>query len=84
MGEKGIAADLAGGLSASGTSGIVERTTTMVTSTVTDVGSDLGEAVRNKVIGAVADNAVTEARERLTQSDVPVQQGPAGAAPDPT
>jgi hypothetical protein len=61
MGEKGIAADLPG---AASPASIVERTTTTVTSTVTNAAEDVFDKVRDHGISAAADATVDEIRER--------------------
>ena len=74
MGEKGIAADT---LAASGltdavterSASIIERATTVVTSTVTDAGTDLVGSVRGKAIDATADQVLAEGSERLRRKE---------------
>ncbi len=61
MGEKGIAADLPG---AANTAGVIERTTTTVTSTVTGAAEDVFDKVREHGISAAADATVDEIRDR--------------------
>jgi hypothetical protein len=63
VGEKGLATDAP--LGAPGAGSIIERTSTMVTTTVADVGNDLIETVRDTSIGAVADQVVDAAGHRL-------------------
>ena len=73
MGEKGIAADtLASGLTDAVTersASIVERATTVVTSTVVDTGTDLVDTVRGKAIDATADQVLAEGTERLRRRE---------------
>ena len=63
MGEKGIGGAVAASLP--GASSLIEKTTTSVVTSVTGVGSDLVTTVQEKAVGAVADEAIRAARERL-------------------
>lgn len=76
MGEKGNAL---GALGASGagaamiataaSESLVERVSESATSTAVGLGQDFLETVKDKSIGAVADNTVAAARERLQRKD---------------
>ena len=77
MGEKGNAAV---GSVAAGTGSMIERITTTATETVTGVGTDFLETVKDKSIGAVAETTIDSARKRLDRKDV---QPPADASADP-
>ena len=66
MGEKGIAGDLADPAVATG---IVERTTQVVTSTVTGVSGDLVDAVRDAAVTGAAGAIVAEAHDRVKGED---------------
>jgi hypothetical protein len=74
VGEKGISADA---LAASGltdavtqrSESVVERATTVVTSTVTDAGTDLVASVRGKAIDVAAAQVLAESSERLRGRD---------------
>lgn len=69
MGEKGNVAGVAGaaaaGVAMSASQSVIERVTDAATSTVTGIGQDFLETVKDKSVGAVADNTVAVARERL-------------------
>ena len=70
MGEKGnalsgVTPDVASVASQS----IVERTTTTATTAVVGLGQDLSDTIRDKSIGAVADNVVEAGRDRLSRDD---------------
>jgi hypothetical protein len=74
MGEKGIATDAfaTGGLTeavAERSASVVERATTVVTSTVADAGTDLVGMVRDKSIDAAADQLLAEGNERLRRQE---------------
>ena len=75
MGEKGnidsAAAAAAVGLG-SGSETVIERTTKTATSTITGVGHDLADTIREKAIEAAADNSIEVARERSTATNVPL------------
>lgn len=72
MGEKG---NIAGGLvgaagiaaAAEGAATVFETVTTTATQTVVGLGEDLVGTIKDKSIGAVADNTIAAARERLQQ-----------------
>ena len=65
MGEKGNAVMGAGaGAIAAGTT-LIERATTTATETVTGVGLDFLDTVKDKSIGAVADNTLAVARDKM-------------------
>ncbi len=66
MGEKGIGGAAA---AAPGASSLIERTTTSVVTSVTDVGSDVMTTVQEKAVGALADEAIRAARERMSGDD---------------
>lgn len=74
MGEKGIAADLTDVVGASPS--IIERTTTTVTSTVSNTAGDVLDKIRDQGIAATADAVVDEARERAKRD-----KGDEGAPP---
>ena len=94
MGEKGIASDVVSGGVLKGvgeTTSVIERAGTVVTTSVTNAGTDVVEAVRAKSIEAVADGVVDEGRERLGQrgeqakvaeADRPERGNPTSADPD--
>ncbi len=64
MGEKGNAMTaVSAGAVATGT--LIERATTTATETVTGVGQDFLETVKDKSIGAVADTTLAAARDRV-------------------
>lgn len=70
MGEKGISADALSAVGASEVgSSVVERTTTVVTSTLQDVGQSVLGTTRDKAVDAVTEQAVDEARERLRKDE---------------
>lgn len=65
MGEKGIAAtglDVPG-LATGAADSLIERTTVTATTTVVGAGQDVVDAIRDKAIGAVAEQVVDTARE---------------------
>ena len=64
MGEKGNA--VTGGVVA-GAGTLIERVTTTATETVTGVGSDFLDTVKDKSVGAVADNTIAAAKDRMTR-----------------
>jgi hypothetical protein len=64
MGEKGNA--IAGGTVA-GAASMIERITTTATETVTGVGGDFLETVKDKSVGAVAETTIASAKDRLTR-----------------
>lgn len=74
MGEKGIGGPVSA--TATGAGSLVERTTTSVVTSVTGVGQDLVSTVQDRAIGAIADEAVAAARERLTDADPDVVEPP--------
>ncbi|GGM12264.1 hypothetical protein [Nakamurella endophytica] len=80
MGEKGNAGDVPAVAAAAAAPSLVERVTTTATETVTGVGEDFFSTVKDKTVGAMADNTVAAARERLqrrTQPQNPDQESPA-------
>ena len=79
MGEKGIASGLdVAGLSTGATDSLIERTTVTATTTVVGAGHDVVDAIRDKAIGAVADDVVDAARDTL-KKDTPEPPPPPGA-----
>jgi hypothetical protein len=80
MGEKGIAADALGAVD-SGAASVIERTTTVVTSTLTDVGQTAAETVRDRAVDAAVDQAAEAARERLTDDEDPDATTEDGGSP---
>ena len=93
MGEKGNLTGGAAAVIAAGASrSVIEKVTDTTTSSVVGVGQDFMETVKDKSIGAVADNTVGAARDRMQRKDkaIPgdgdggVGQDTAGApSPDP-
>lgn len=89
MGEKGNAASTVALAVGAGDS-LIERVTTTATETVTGVGQDFVEVLRDKSIGAVADNTIAAARERLHRKtdEEPEDSGeasaPGGTPDDPS
>jgi hypothetical protein len=81
MGEKGIAADAIGSVPA----GLVERSTTVVSSVVSSTGDALVDKVRDKGVEAVADAVIADAREaieaRRNADESDDQAGPTDQAP---
>lgn len=77
MGEKGNA--VTGGVVA-GAGSLIERVTTIATETVTGVGGDFLDTVKDKSVGAVADNTIAAAKDRLTRK--PTGNDDAGADTD--
>jgi hypothetical protein len=69
MGEKGIASDAVSAGVPKGvvgeTTSVIERAGTVVTTSVTNAGGDVVEAVRAKALDAAAEGVVSEGRERL-------------------
>ena len=96
MGEKG---NVLGGaadamVAAVPAESLIERVTTTTRESVVDVGQDLADTIREKAIGAVADESVAAARERVqrpgaTAADEPTEGGarpgnaPPGDSPGP-
>ncbi len=80
MGEKGLAADAP--LASAGAGSIIERTSTVVTTTLADTGNDLIETVRDKSIGAVADQVVDGAQRRLRGVPGGTEQDGEGDGPE--
>jgi len=76
MGEKGNAA--VGGVAAA-TGSMIERITTTATETVTGVGTDFLETVKDKSVGAAAETTIASAKDRLTRKPA---AGDAERAPD--
>ena len=86
MGEKGIAADVIGAAPA----GLVERSTTVVSSVVSSTGEALVDKVRDKSVEVVAEAVIADAREAIearrtagepdeqaaSSDEAPPQQGP--------
>lgn len=70
MGEKGNLDALSGAVEAGGAS-LVERTTTTIVSTATDTGAQAIDAIRAEAIGAVAEQTIAEARDRIHRDDDP-------------
>ncbi len=73
MGEKGIgdvATSMGAAAVAPAAGSLVENATSLVTTAVTGAGSDLAGVVKDKSIGAVADNVVQAAREKLTAKEL--------------
>jgi len=66
MGEKGIGDVATAAVAREATSGVAAQVAGAVTGTTTGVATDLLGTTREKAIGAVADNVVTAAREKLT------------------
>ncbi len=64
MGEKGNAVEAVAAAQSAGAASLIERTTTVATTTVVDAGEDLATAVRDAAIDAAADETVTKAREK--------------------
>jgi hypothetical protein len=64
MGEKG---NTIAGSVAAGAGSMIERITTTATETVTGVGSDFLETVKDKSVGAAAETAIASAKDRLTR-----------------
>ena len=86
MGEKGNAdlATAAAGMTAAGAVGsTIERTIVSTSETVIGVGQDLADTIREKSIGAVADETVAAARERLQGGELP-PPAPADESPPET
>ena len=87
MGEKGNTASAAA-LVAGGSDSMFERVVSTTTATVTGVGEDFVGVLKDKSIGAVADNTVAAARERLhrkaegDEDEQPRPQRAAEPAPD--
>ena len=82
MGEKGIAADAPSAMDVAGLGAtVVERTTTVVTSALQDVGEHTVETIRDKTVEHVID----EAHQRLTgdakrrSADERAEEGPTPA-----
>lgn len=79
MGEKGNLDPAVAGAAAAAGQSVISRTTEVVTSTVVDGSTQLVDTVRDKAIGAVADETVAGVREKLTRKDD--EQGEDGATP---
>ena len=70
MGEKGNVSGAAAAVIAAGASqSAFEKVTDTATSSVVGVGQDFLETVKDKSIGAVADNTVGAARDRLQRKE---------------
>lgn len=69
MGEKGIGGAVAA--TVPGASSLIEKTTTSVVTSVTGVGSDLVTTVQEKAVGAIADEAIKAAREKMAADEHP-------------
>jgi hypothetical protein len=82
MGEKGNTASAAA-LVAGGSDSLFERVVSTTTETVTGVGEDFVGVLRDKSIGAVADNTVAAARERLHRKADGDEDAQPQRAPDP-
>ena len=72
MGEKGIGGVAEAATNAPGASSLIEKTTTSVVTSVTGVGSDLITTVQEKAVGALADEAIKAARERMSADEATV------------
>lgn len=83
MGEKGntLGGSAAGAalIASTASSSLIEKVSDTATSAVVGVGQDFLEVVKDKSIGAVADNTVTAAREHLQRKD----KGTSGATVNP-
>ncbi|MEY2401231.1 MAG: hypothetical protein QOJ08_1342 [Ilumatobacteraceae bacterium] len=77
MGEKGIGGAVAAAVP--GASSLIEKTTTSVVTSVTGVGSDLLTTMQEKAVGAVTDEAIEAARQRMA-ADPTVAVPPPDAA----
>jgi hypothetical protein len=82
MGEKGNLAGGAAVIAAGVSQSAFERVSDTATSSVLGVGEDFLGTVKDKSIGAVADNTVAAARDRMKRKDDPDpgEGGGAGAA----
>ena len=72
MGEKGIGGAAAAATNVPGGSSLIEKTTTSVVTSVTGVGSDVITAVQERAVGALADEAIKAARQRMSADDAGV------------
>ncbi len=83
MGEKGNVLGGASEVIAAAAPGesLIERVTTTTTETVVGVGEDLAGTIRDKAIGAVADESVAAARQRLQKPDGETEATDPGAPP---
>jgi hypothetical protein len=73
MGEKGNLESLGsiGGATSAATTGLAQRAASMSASAATDLTVQIGDTLKDKVVGAVVDETVAEGRSRLVGKDLP-------------